>query len=61
MSITYLISQWSLDENININESIKLQRLATVPFLLNLASLSPMLLKALTSDISQICKCYEIN
>ncbi|XP_008210247.1 integrator complex subunit 5 [Nasonia vitripennis] len=45
---------WSLDENVNVNEDTKVQRLATVPFLLNLASLSSMLLKALTNDLSQI-------
>lgn len=44
---------WSLDENV-VSEDVKIQRLATIPYLLNLALLSPMLLKALTSDISQI-------
>ncbi|XP_058797109.1 integrator complex subunit 5 [Phymastichus coffea] len=47
---------WSLDENVNVNDDMKTQRLATVPFLLNLASLSSMLLKALTGDISQILR-----
>lgn len=46
--------KWSLNENDIINEDVKQQKLATVPFLLSLASLSPMLLNALTSDISQI-------
>lgn len=48
--------KWSLNENDIINEETKIQKLATVPFLLSLASLSPMLLNALTSDISQILK-----
>lgn len=48
--------QWSLDENINVDEDTRQQKLATVPFLLKLASLSPTLLKAITSDISQIRK-----
>ncbi|XP_035740370.1 integrator complex subunit 5-like [Vespa mandarinia] len=46
--------KWSLDENVNVDEDTRQQKLATVPFLLNLASLSPTLLKAITSDISQI-------
>lgn len=44
---------WSLNES-SVNEDVTMQRLATVPYLLNLALLSPMLLKALTIDISQI-------
>lgn len=48
--------QWSLDENVNVDEDIRQQKLATVPFLLNLASLSTTLLKAITTDISQIRK-----
>lgn len=40
----------------NLDEDIKKQKLATVPFLLNLASLSQTLLKAMTSDVLQICK-----
>ncbi|XP_046419986.1 integrator complex subunit 5 isoform X1 [Neodiprion fabricii] len=45
--------RWSLDENINLDENTKSQKLATVPFLLNLASLSQTLLKALTTDVLQ--------
>ncbi|CAL1679213.1 unnamed protein product [Lasius platythorax] len=48
--------EWSLDEDMNLDEDIKKQKLATVPFLLNLASLSQTLLKAMTSDVLQILK-----
>jgi len=40
----------------NIDEDIKKQKLATVPFLLNLASLSQTLLKAMTDDVLQTCE-----
>ncbi|KAM0729054.1 Integrator complex subunit 5 [Formica fusca] len=45
--------EWSLDEDVNFDEDIKKQKLATVPFLLNLASLSQTLLKAMTSNVLQ--------
>ncbi|XP_070157213.1 integrator complex subunit 5 [Polyergus mexicanus] len=45
--------EWSLDEDANFDEDIKSQKLATVPFLLNLASLSQTLLKAMTSNVLQ--------
>ncbi|XP_039302665.1 integrator complex subunit 5 isoform X2 [Solenopsis invicta] len=48
--------EWSLEEDINLDEDIKKQKLATVPFLLNLASLSQTLLKAITSDVLQILR-----
>ncbi|CAL7942676.1 unnamed protein product [Xylocopa violacea] len=48
--------KWSLEEDVNIDEDIKNQKLATVPFLLNLASLSQTLLKAITSDVLQTLK-----
>ncbi|KAL0106307.1 hypothetical protein PUN28_016197 [Cardiocondyla obscurior] len=48
--------EWSLEEDINIDEDTKKQKLATVPFLLNLASLSQTLLKAMTSDILKILR-----
>ncbi|KYM81411.1 Integrator complex subunit 5 [Atta colombica] len=48
--------EWSLEEDINLDEDTKKQKLATVPFLLNLASLSQTLLKAITSDVLQILK-----
>ncbi|KAG9432056.1 integrator complex subunit 5 isoform X1 [Apis mellifera carnica] len=48
--------KWSLEEDVNIDEDTKNQKLATVPFLLNLASLSQTLLKAITSDILQTLK-----
>ena len=44
-----------MEEDINLDEDTKKQKLATVPFLLNLASLSQTLLKAITSDVLQIC------
>lgn len=40
----------------NLDEDTKKQKLATVPFLLNLASLSQTLLKAMTSNVLQTCK-----
>ncbi|KAG5330161.1 INT5 protein, partial [Acromyrmex heyeri] len=45
-----------LEEDINLDEDTKKQKLATIPFLLNLASLSQTLLKAITSDVLQILK-----
>ncbi|XP_012524934.1 integrator complex subunit 5 isoform X2 [Monomorium pharaonis] len=48
--------EWSLEEDVNLDEDIKKQKLATVPFLLNLASLSQTLLKAITSDVLQILR-----
>ena len=48
--------KWSLDEDMSIDEDTKKQKLATVPFLLNLASLSQTLLKAITSDVLQTLK-----
>ncbi|XP_043602647.1 integrator complex subunit 5 isoform X1 [Bombus pyrosoma] len=48
--------KWSLQEDVNIDEDTKNQKLATVPFLLNLASLSQTLLKAITSDVLQTLK-----
>ncbi|XP_076180595.1 integrator complex subunit 5 omd isoform X2 [Ptiloglossa arizonensis] len=48
--------KWSLNEDMNIDEDTKKQKLATVPFLLNLASLSQTLLKAITSDVLQTLK-----
>lgn len=48
--------EWSLEENINLDDDTKKQKLATVPFLLNLASLSQTLLKAMTSDVLQILR-----
>ncbi|KAL6431054.1 hypothetical protein ACFW04_007061 [Cataglyphis niger] len=45
--------EWSLDEDVNLDEDTKKQKLATVPFLLNLASLSQTLLKAMTSNVLQ--------
>ncbi|XP_076236302.1 integrator complex subunit 5 omd isoform X2 [Calliopsis andreniformis] len=48
--------KWSLDEDVNVDEDTKKQKLATVPFLLNLASLSPTLLKAIISDVLQTLK-----
>ncbi|XP_024943698.1 integrator complex subunit 5 [Cephus cinctus] len=44
---------WSLDENLNADEDTKKQKISTVPFLLNLASLSQTLLKAITSNVLQ--------
>lgn len=46
----------SLKEEMNLDEDTKKQKLATVPFLLNLASLSQTLLKAMTSDVLQILR-----
>ncbi|XP_066597550.1 integrator complex subunit 5 [Prorops nasuta] len=46
--------KWSLVEDQVIDDDTKKQKLATVPFLLNLASLSQTLLKALTTDVLQI-------
>lgn len=40
----------------NLDEDTKKQKLATVPFLLNLASVSQTLLKAMTSNVLQTCK-----
>lgn len=40
----------------NVDEDTKKQKLATVPFLLNLTSLSQTLLKAITSDVLQTRK-----
>ncbi|XP_012270853.1 integrator complex subunit 5 [Orussus abietinus] len=48
--------RWSLDENVNINDDTRKQKLATVPFLVNLASLSQTLLKAITTDVLQILR-----
>lgn len=48
--------KWSLEEDVNADEDTKKQKLATVPFLLNLASLSQTLLKAITSDVLQTLK-----
>ncbi|XP_043477683.1 integrator complex subunit 5 [Leptopilina heterotoma] len=48
--------KWSLDENANMDSESRIHKLATVPFLLNLAKLSPMLLKALTTDVLQILR-----
>ncbi|XP_011638969.1 integrator complex subunit 5 [Pogonomyrmex barbatus] len=48
--------EWSLEEDVNLDEDTKKQKLATVPFLLNLASLSQTLLKAITSDVLQILR-----
>ncbi|XP_020294482.1 integrator complex subunit 5 isoform X2 [Pseudomyrmex gracilis] len=45
--------EWSLKEDVNLDDEIKKQKLATVPFLLNLASLSQTLLRAITSDLLQ--------
>lgn len=44
-----------MKEDVNIDEDTKNQKLATVPFLLNLASLSQTLLKAITTDVLQTC------
>lgn len=52
----HLFLQWSLEENMNVDEDTKKQKLATVPFLLNLTSLSQTLLKAITSDVLQTRK-----
>jgi len=41
---------------VNLDEDTKKQKLATVPFLLNLASLSQTLLKAMTNNVLQTCK-----
>ncbi|OAD58560.1 Integrator complex subunit 5 [Eufriesea mexicana] len=53
----------SLKEDVNIDEDTKNQKLATVPFLLNLASLSQTLLKAITTDLalfaSDWCKYFD--
>ncbi|EFN88542.1 Integrator complex subunit 5 [Harpegnathos saltator] len=48
--------EWSLVEDVNLDDDTRKQKLATVPFLLNLASLSQTLLKALTSDVLQTLK-----
>ncbi|XP_033223352.1 integrator complex subunit 5 isoform X2 [Belonocnema kinseyi] len=48
--------KWSLDENLIVDGESRIHKLATVPFLLNLAKLSPMLLKALTTDVLQILR-----
>ncbi|XP_018404264.1 PREDICTED: integrator complex subunit 5 [Cyphomyrmex costatus] len=48
--------EWSLQEDVSLDEDTKKQKLATVPFLLNLASLSQTLLKAITSDVLQILR-----
>ncbi|CAK9817794.1 Integrator complex subunit 5 [Anthophora plagiata] len=48
--------KWSLEEDVNVDEDTKNQKLATVPFLLNLASLSQTLLKAITCDVIQTLK-----
>jgi len=45
----------------NIDEDTKKQKLATVPFLLNLASLSQTLLKAMTDDVLQTCEFLYLN
>lgn len=43
--------EWSLAEDATVDEDTRKQKLATVPFLLNLASLSQTLLRAMTSDV----------
>ncbi|XP_076653027.1 integrator complex subunit 5 omd [Halictus rubicundus] len=48
--------KWSMSEEVAVDEDMKKQKLATVPFLLNLASLSQTLLKAITSDVLQTLK-----
>lgn len=51
----YLIYlQWSLEET-NDDKNTLMQKVATVPYLLHLASLSPVLLKALSADTLQSC------
>lgn len=55
-----------MKEDVSLDEDTKKQKLATVPFLLNLASLSQTLLKAITSDVLQICMflieiTFEVN
>lgn len=50
--------QWSLEGSLHLNDekSVVLQRIATVPYLLQLASLSSTLLQALSADVLHSCK-----
>lgn len=45
--------KWSLDEDINDNETTRKQKVATVPFLLKLASMSQLLSKIVTTVVLQ--------
>lgn len=50
--------QWSLEETEKAtidSRNISMQKRATVPYLLRLASLSPVLLKAISGDTLQSC------
>uniref|UniRef100_A0A0C9QQX7 INTS5 protein n=2 Tax=Fopius arisanus TaxID=64838 RepID=A0A0C9QQX7_9HYME len=45
--------KWSLDENLSDDDQIRKQKVATVPFLLKLASMSQLLLKIITTVVLQ--------
>jgi len=49
-------TQWSLEPDQREVDGENAERPATVPFLLQLASLSPTLLRALTTDVLHTCK-----
>lgn len=49
--------QWSLKDTATDDKAIVLQRVATVPYLLQLANLSSTLLEALSTDVVHSCKC----
>lgn len=51
--LTQLLLQWSLDENMEDDVATRKQKIATVPFLLKLASVSQILLKVITTVVLQ--------
>uniref|UniRef100_A0A1B6D092 Integrator complex subunit 5 n=1 Tax=Clastoptera arizonana TaxID=38151 RepID=A0A1B6D092_9HEMI len=53
--------QWSFEENPNDNEDTILQKVATVPYILELASLSTVLLKSLSTDVLLSLNCDVIH
>lgn len=55
--------QWSLEGGLHLNDdkSVVLQRIATVPYLLQLASLSSTLLQALSADVLHSLNCEVLR
>ncbi|XP_054269182.1 integrator complex subunit 5-like [Macrosteles quadrilineatus] len=53
--------QWSLEDSPTNDKAVVLQRVATVPYLLQLAHLSPILLEALSTDVVHSLDCSTLR
>lgn len=59
--ILLFILQWSLSESVDDSEITKIQKKGTVPYILQLIYLSSTLLSSICTDLTNICKCCQVQ